>query len=87
MSDNLRIKSIVDFLKNEKIIRNQRDFVERIGGNYSVVSEIISGKRKISERFVDNICEAFPFISKKWILNEEGEMIIDVEPKKITIQI
>lgn len=78
MTDNQRIKSVVDYLKKEKKIRNQRDFVERIGGNYSVVSEIISGKRKVSERFVGTICETFPFISHDWIINEEGEMIIEV---------
>lgn len=78
MTDNQRIKAVVDYLKKEKIIRNQRDFAERIGGNYSVVSEIISAKRKISERFVRNICDAFPYISQKWILEEDGEMIIEV---------
>lgn len=75
MTDYQRIKIFIEYLKNERIVRNQRDFVERIGGNYSVVSEILSGKRRISERFIRTILEAFPFLSEKWIYKEEGEMI------------
>lgn len=78
MTDNQRIKSVVDYLKKENKVRNQRDFAERIGGNYSVVSEILSGKRKISERFIRTICETFPYISHDWIINEEGQMIVEI---------
>ena len=79
MIDNQRIKYVVDYLKAEKKIRNQRDFAERIGEHYSLLSEIISGKRKINERFVNSLCNTYPFISRKWITNEEGEMIIEVQ--------
>lgn len=79
MNDSQRIKAVVDYLKTEKIIRNQRDFAERINDNYSVVSEIMSGRRNVSERFISKITEAFPCVSREWILHETGDMIIEVK--------
>ncbi len=82
MSANERVKILIGYLKSNKIIRNQQDFVERIENNASVVSEILSNKRGVSEKFVRSINNAFSFISTKWIMTGEGEMIMS-EPETI----
>lgn len=80
MSDSQRIKDLIEYLKSEKIIRNQQDFVERIGENRTVVSSYANGKRHFSDVFVLRVIEAFPFVSKKWLQNGEGDMLNESGP-------
>ena len=75
MFDNHKLKEVVTYLKEAKIIRNQQQFVELINGNRTVVSEIITGKRLMSERFIHKVCDVFPIISVNWFLKDEGQMI------------
>ena len=70
-----RLRLIVDYLKSSKQIRNQQDFVERVGSDKSAVSLILNGKRQITKQFVSSVCEAFPFISEDWLLYGSGEML------------
>jgi hypothetical protein len=39
------------------------------------LSEIVSGKRKVSDYYVNKILTRFPEINKSWIANGEGEML------------
>ena len=71
-----RIKKVIGYLKDSKLIRNQQDFVERIGYDKSSVSLILNGKRPVSKQFVYSITEAFPFVSGSWIEDESGPMIV-----------
>lgn len=75
MSDSKRIKVLIEYLKKEKIIRNQQDFVERIGENRTVVSSYVTGKRHFSDVFILRIVDAFPFVSKKWLKGEDVDML------------
>lgn len=74
MSENQRYKDMVSYLKEKKIIRNQQDFVERIGSDKSTVSQIINGKISIPNNMFVSIEKAFPFISMDWLKMNEGEM-------------
>ena len=75
MIDNQRIKELVSFLKESKRIRNQQDFVERIGSDKSTVSQILSGKLSVPNNMFEKICNAFPGISQSWLLTGEGNML------------
>jgi plasmid maintenance system antidote protein VapI len=72
-----RINTVFDFLKESKKIRNQQDFVERVGSDKSTVSQILNGKRAITKQFVLSVCKAFPFLSEEWIINGTGSMLLD----------
>ena len=73
--ENKRISDVIFFLKSEKIIRNQQDFAERTGINKSVLSELVNGKRSLSEQYVRAITGVFKQINPIWLLSGEGEML------------
>lgn len=66
---------VIEYLKVNKVIRNQQDFVERIGYNKSTVSQILNGKVQVSDKFFNTIAETFPFIDRHWLHTGEGKMI------------
>ena len=75
MIDNQRIISLVSFLKENKRIRNQQDFVERIGSDKSTVSQILGGKLSVPNNMFEKIHNAFPDISLSWLVTGEGDML------------
>lgn len=54
---------------------NNTDFGDIIGKSKSQVSEMLSGKRPISERTVHLIASKFPNLNTSWLLTGEGEML------------
>lgn len=75
--DNSRFKELVQYLKENKYIRNQQDFAERTNSDKTTVSQIINGKIKIPNSMFVGIESAFPFISIDWIKGESDQMISD----------
>ena len=68
MSANQRIKILISYLKDNKKIRNQQDFVERIGSDKSTVSQIINEKIAVPNSLFE-ICYhiSSPFILRSTI--------------------
>jgi phage repressor protein C with HTH and peptisase S24 domain len=75
MVDNKRYNELIFFLKQTKIIRNQQDFVERIGSDKATVSQIVNNKISIPNKMFVEIGRVFPNISIEWLKNGEGEML------------
>lgn len=75
--DNSRFKELVQYLKENKYIRNQQDFAERTNSDKTTVSQIINGRIKIPNSMFVGIESAFPFISIDWIKGESDQMISD----------
>lgn len=75
MDDN-RFKKLIQFLKNERHIRNQQDFAERVESDKATVSQVINGKIKPPASLLNGIQKAFPFISIEWVKGSEGDMIV-----------
>lgn len=75
MIDNKRFRSVVEFLKEKKYIRNQQDFSERVNSDKTTVSQIMNDRINIPNVMFGNIEKAFPIISTEWILTGEGEML------------
>ena len=73
--DNQRIKMVVDYLKNNRYIRNQQDFTERIGSDKATVSQVLNNRINIPNNMFASIADAFPFISSEWMRTGEGEMV------------
>lgn len=72
-----RLTELIDWLKNERVILTQAEFADKIGVKASQMSEMLTGKRVISERTIRKIANAFPLISFDWLLSGEGEMLRD----------
>lgn len=73
--DNQRIKKVVDYLKNNRYIRNQQDFTERIGSDKATVSQVLNNRINIPNNMFASIVDAFPFVSEVWMRTGEGEMV------------
>lgn len=78
-ADNLRIKQVFEFLKENKAVRNQQDFTERIGSDKSTISLVINGKKPIPNNMFASILRAFPMINPAWLQSGIGSMLVDGE--------
>lgn len=72
---NERIKFFINYLIETRKVFNQTDFANIIGKSKSQMSEMINGKRSISEQTVHIIASKFPDLNIDWLLYGEGEMI------------
>lgn len=70
-----RFRQSVDYLKKNRRIYNATDLANITGKHKSYISEMLSGKRPVSEQFVQVFTTHFPEISTHWLLTGEGEMI------------
>lgn len=74
---NQRLKEIVDELKNQRKVYSYADFARIVDIPRGDLSQMMSGKRKVSKRCVSNLLTNFPEINEKWLNIGEGEMFIN----------
>ena len=72
---NQRVKETVKELKKSRKVHSQADFAKETGIGVVQLSEIVSGKRKVSEYYVNKILTRFPEINADWLRNGDGEML------------
>lgn len=77
-----RFKESVEYLKQTRRIFNASDLAKITGKQKSYISELLSGKRSVSEQFVLSFTRCFPEISKDWLLTGEGEMLQAPTPSR-----
>lgn len=75
MVDTERLRAAFEYLRKNKVVRNQQDFVERIGSDKSTVSQIFNGHIQIPNILFGKVVEAFPQFSEEWLRFGEGEML------------
>ena len=75
MSETERLRAIFNYLRENKIVRNQQDFVERIGSDKSTVSQIFNGRIPIPNILFGKVVAAFPQFSEEWLRFEKGSML------------
>ena len=72
---NERLRMLVNFLTINLLVKSQADFALKIGIAKSQLSEILSGKRAVTQKLVNRIHSIFLNVNPNWILTGEGEMI------------
>ena len=75
MDNNERFTKVLNYLIAEKIVRNQQHFVEKIQSDRATVSQIKSGSLKMPNNMFAKITNAFPVISRDWLLSGSGSML------------
>lgn len=75
MIDNERFKTMLEYLKKGRHIRNQQEFSEIVNSDKATVSQIVNNRISIPNIMFGNIEQAFPFISIQWLKTGEGEMV------------
>jgi len=70
-----RVRQAMEWLKDNRLFNSNRAIAEKMGYNPSVVSQVITGKSNVSERFVKSLCSIYPLLSFEWIWSGNGNMI------------
>lgn len=68
---NTRLKEL---RTKEKL--SQREFGEKIFLSQDQISLLEKGKRKLTERTINDICREFS-VNKEWLINGKGDMYLD----------
>jgi plasmid maintenance system antidote protein VapI len=72
---NQRLKTLVAELRKHKKVYSQAEFAEIVGISRTQFSEIVTGKRKLSDKAIHRIITALPEINEDWLRNGAGEML------------
>ena len=76
---NERLKIFIEHLKENRVVFSDAEFARLTGKQRSYVSEIMSGKRTLSEQYVLKIVDTFPQLSKEWLTEGKGLMLKEKE--------
>ena len=72
---NQRLRKVVNELKNQRKVYSDADFARIVDIPRGDLSQMMSGKRKVSKRCVSNLLAEFPEINEEWFMTGEGEML------------
>lgn len=72
---NQRLRKVVNELKNQRKVYSDADFARIVDIPRGDLSQMMSGKRKVSKRCVSNLLAEFPEINEEWLMTGEGEML------------
>ena len=72
---NQRLKIVIAELRKSRKVYSQAEFAEIVGISRTQFSEIVTGKRKLSDKAIHKIITAFPDINEDWLRNGDGEML------------
>lgn len=74
---NERFKAFVDYLIANRIVYNYTDFSKKIGIDRAYLSQILSGKRAVSENVQEKVSGVFPALNRQWLACGKGEMLTE----------
>ena len=72
MSINKRLEQLIDDLR-----MNNHSFSVKIGVAPTVTHNIVGGRNKPSFEYLEKVFNAYPRISKDWLISGEGEMYLN----------
>lgn len=72
---NQRLRKVVNELKNQRKVYSDADFARIVDIPRGDLSQMMSGKRKVSKRCVSNSLAQFPEINEEWLRSGKGEML------------
>lgn len=75
MTEQQRIKKIIKWLIFSDFAENDKEVAENLGYTKSSLSQIVTGKVPVSEKFIKKLCSADKNINEEWINTGEGEML------------
>lgn len=75
MTENERFRCLVDYLKENRYIRNQQQFVEDVKSDKTTISQLLNGRISAPKILFGNVCAAYPFISLEWLRDGVGDML------------
>ena len=71
-----RVREALEWLKVNGVFRSNRAIAEKMGYNPSMLSQVITGKSAVSQRFVQTLCAVAPGLRQDWVWNGNGDMFM-----------
>lgn len=75
LSKNERLKKFVDYLKYKDIVGGDGEFADFLEKKRSFISEILSGKRPVTDAFAKYVGENYSLLNVEWLISGNGEML------------
>lgn len=76
MTENQKLRNVVNYLICEGKIKNIAEFADSIGQNRSGVSDKLTGRRPLTDAFVLRVTSAWPEINPNYFTNDDkAEML------------
>ena len=85
MIDIERLRDVLNYLKYTKVIQTDSDFATLLGKSKSYLSEVLKGKRTLSEKFSLKVCSVFPQINSDWLLYGNVDMLKSAPTEHVAI--
>lgn len=79
-----RFREAINFLRKQRKVLSDGELADIIEVGRSQLSEVLSGKRKFSERYVLKFLNKFPEFNENWLRTGEGEMLNRPSPQAVT---
>ncbi len=86
MSENIRFIQLLDELKKNGVITDYVQVSAQLGTNKAGISDIKSGRKKLSIELLRRMKSSYPNISIDWIIMGEGEPFINSNASMKTSQ-
>ena len=82
-----RFREAINFLRKQRKVLSDGELADIIEVGRSQLSEVLSGKRKFSERYVLKFLNKFPEFNENWLRTGEGEMLNPSSPQTVTTKL
>lgn len=77
MGENLRFIELIDELKRRGVVSDYVQVAAQLGTNKAAISDIKSGRKKLSVEIIRSLKLSYPTISIEWIIMGEGKPFIE----------
>ncbi|NDV47504.1 peptidase S24 [Paludibacter sp. 221] len=75
MSENERLKKVILWLISQGIVDSQENLAQKLGYNASSVSQIVTGRKPLSEKFVRKVISLSEKINSDYLLGVSDDML------------
>lgn len=70
-----RVRKVIKWLISERVVLYQKDVAKRMNYNASVMSNLLNGNGRITDRFIERLCDIDTRLNPDWIRTGNGEML------------
>ena len=79
MSENERLKKVILWLISQGIIKSQEDLANKFNYNPSSISQIVTGVKPLSQKFINKILNLSEKININYLLGNSNKMLNEYE--------
>ena len=70
-----RVRKVIKWLISERVVLYQKDVAKRMNYNASVMSNLLNGNGRITDRFIERLCDIDTRLNPDWIRTGNGDML------------